>query len=241
MAIVNRTFAKRVFGTEDVIGKRFPTGPGKETEVVGLVEDGKYQTLTEAPEPVLFWPILQSPDSDTTLLVKSQRDPQEMVAAVRRAIAQVDSGMPVFSVETWPDALQIATFPARAATMALGVLGALAIMLAVTGIFGIANYTVSRNLREFGIRVALGAKSWHVVWAAVGGTLILLGIGSVAGLLLGFAASKLLASIVYQASASDPVVLLAVVATMAVVGFISTALPTRRALRADPAVLLREQ
>jgi predicted permease len=241
VAVVNQTFAKRLFGTQDVIGKRYPTGPGKETEVIGLVEDGKYQTLTEAPEPAVFLPILQSQESDTTLLVKSARDPQELVPALRRAIAEVDSGLPVFNVSTWNDALMIATFPARAATMALGVLGALAIMLAVTGIFGIANYAVSRNLREFGIRVALGAKSWHVVRAAVGGTLFLLGIGSLAGLLLGFAASKLLASIVYSASASDPVVIFAVAATMALLGFVSAALPARRALRADPAVLLRDQ
>lgn len=241
VAVVNRTFARRLFGTEDVIGKRYPYDVGKDTEIVGLVEDGKYQTLTEAQAPVVFWSILQSPDADTTLLVRSGRDPRETVAAMRRAIARVDSGMPVFSVSTWPDALQIATFPARAATMALGVLGALAIMLAVTGIFGIANYTVSRNLREFGIRVALGAKSWDVLRAAVGGTMLLLGIGSLAGLLLGFAASKLLASIVYQASASDPLVIVAVAATMALLGFVSSALPARRALRADPAVLLRDQ
>ncbi len=241
VAVVNRTFAKRLFGTEDVIGKRYPWDVGKETEIVGLVEDGKYQTLAEAPEPVVFWSILQSPESDTTLLVKSQRDPHEMVAAVRRAIAQVDSGMPVFNVSSWTDVLQIATFPARAATVSLGVLGAMAIMLAITGIFGIANYTVSRNLREFGIRVALGAKSWDVLRAAVGGTMLLLGIGSLAGLLLGFAVSRLLASIVYQASASDPFVLVAVVATMALLGFVSSALPARRALKADPAVLLRDQ
>ena len=241
VAIVNRTFARRLFGTEDVIGKRFPSDVGRETEIVGLVEDGKYQTLTEDPEPVLFWSILQSTDPDTTLLVKSQRDPQEMIAAVRRAVAEVDSGIPVFNVSSWNDALHIATFPARAATVALGVLGGLAIMLAITGIFGIANYTVSRGLREFGIRVALGAKRWDVLRAAVGGTALLLGIGSLAGLALGFAASRLLASIVYQATASDPVVLLAVVATMTLLGCVSAALPARRALKADPAVLLREQ
>lgn len=241
VAIVNRTFARRLFGTEDVIGKRYPWDVGKETEIVGLVEDGKYQTLTEAPEPVIFWSILQSAESDTTLLIKSQRDPQEMAAAMRHAIAQVDSGIPVFNVQSWNDALLIATFPARAATVALGVLGALAIMLAITGIFGLANYTVSQSLREFGIRVALGAKGLDVLKAAIGGTVVLLAIGSVGGLLLGFAASRLLASIVYQASASDPVVIVAVVAAMALLGFISSALPARRALKVDPAVLLREQ
>lgn len=241
VVIVNQTFARRLFGTEDVIGKRYPTAPGKETEVVGVVEDGKYSTLTEETKPTMFWPILQHPDSDTSLLIRSTRNPEEMKAALRRTIAEVDNGMPVFSVASWNDALMIATFPARAATMALGVLGALAIMLAVTGIFGIANYTVSRSLREFGIRVALGAKSWDVLRAAVGGTLILLGVGSFAGLLLGFAAGRLLASIVYQASASDPVVIVAVVGTMALLGFVSSALPARRALKVDPAVLLRDQ
>jgi predicted permease len=240
VAIVNQTFARRLFGTEDALGKRYPTGMGQETEVVGVVEDGKYETLTESPRPALFWPILQSPRSDLVLLVKSQRDPTEIAAAMRRAIAHVDGGLPVFTLTTWTDALGLVTFPARAATIALGILGSLAIMLAVTGIFGLASYTVSRRMRELGIRVALGAQGRQVLRAALGRTVLLLGIGSAMGLLLGFAATRLMAGIVYQATASDPVVIVAVVATMALLGVVSAALPARRALRVDPMVLLRE-
>jgi predicted permease len=240
VAIVNQTFAKRLFGTENAVGMRYPTGMGQMTEVVGVVEDGKYESLTEDPKPALFWPILQSPRSDLALLVKSRRDPTEMAAAMRKAIAEVDGGLPVFTVGTWTDALSTVTFPARAATIALGVLGALAIMLAVTGIFGTASYTVSRRMRELGIRVALGAQGRQVLRAALGRMVLLLGIGSGMGLLLGFAATRVMAGIVYQATASDPVVIVAAVLTMAMLGVVSAALPARRALRVDPMVLLRE-
>ncbi|MGI8771873.1 MAG: ABC transporter permease [Acidobacteriaceae bacterium] len=241
VAIVNQTFAKRLFGTENVVGRHYPTGPGKETQIVGVVEDGKYTTLTEDPAPAVFWPILQKPDSDTVLLVCSPRDPAQMITAVRQAIAGVDSGLPVFNVSTWPDALSLMTFPARAATIALGVLGALAMMLAVTGIFGLASYTVSNRMRELGIRVALGAQNRQVLRAALGRTFTLLTLGSLVGLLLGIAASRLLASIVYQATASDPLVILAVTLTMACVGLISAAIPAQRALHINPARLLRDE
>jgi predicted permease len=246
VAIVNWTFAKRLFGVaraEDAVGRRYPTGMGSETEVIGVVADGKYEALTEDAKPALFWPILQSPRAGTVLIVKfakSQQDTAEIAGAMRRAIAQVDGGMPVFTIASWTDALGLVTFPARAATIALGVLGALAIMLAVTGIFGLASYTVSRQMRELGIRVALGAQGWQVLRAALGRTAVLLSMGSVFGLLLGFVTTRLLAGIVYQATASDPVVVVAGVLTMALLGAISSALPARRALRVDPMALLRE-
>jgi hypothetical protein len=240
VVIVNQTFARRLFGTENAVGKRYPTGMGQQTEVVGVVEDGKYEALTEDARPALFWPILQSPRSDMVLLVKSQRDPAEVAAAMRRAIAEVDSGLPVFNVSLWTDALGLVTFPARAATIALGILGSLAVMLAVTGIFGTASYTVSRRMRELGIRVALGAQGRQVLRAALGRMTVILAIGSGLGLLLGFGATRLMAGIVYQATASDPVVIVAVVLTMAMLGMVSAALPARRALRVDPMVLLRE-
>ena len=241
VAVINQTFAKRLFGNTDAVGKTYPTAPGKSTLVVGIVEDGKYGSLTEDPVPAVFWPIAQSPDSDTVLLVRSSRPSTEMIPAMRRAISSVDPSLPVFTLNSWPDALSLVTLPARAATVALGVLGALAMMLAITGIFGLASYTVSRRMRELGIRVALGAQNRHLLRAALGRTVILLGIGSVAGLGLGFVAGKVLASIVYQATASDPLVIFAVVATMALVGLLSAAWPARRALHAEPAHLLRSE
>ncbi len=244
VAIVNRNFAKRLFGAADpmdAIGKHYPSGDGRQYEVVGVVEDGKYAALTEAPAAAVFWPILQAQSSDTVLLIRSRRSPEEMIPAVRRAISNIDSGVPVFSIGTWSDALSLVTFPARAATVALGVLGALAVMLAVTGIFALSSYTVSRRIRDFGIRMALGAQTRQVLQAALGRIAWLLGIGSFAGLLLGLATGKVLASIVYQATFADPLVLIAVVLTMGVLGILAAAVPARRALRVEPAVLLRDQ
>jgi predicted permease len=241
VAIISELLAKELFGTVDAVGKAYPNDTKTVTQIVGVVENGKYEAMAEDPKGAIFWPIAQAPASDTVLLVRSYRPSSEMVPAVRRAIASVDPALPVFSVSSWPDALSFFMLPERAATVALGVLGVLAMMLAITGIFGLASYTVSRRMRELGIRMALGAQGRQVLRAALGRTVLLLGIGSAAGLALGFAASRVLASIVYQASASDPLVILAVVLTMAGIGLLSAALPAHRALSAEPAALLRDE
>jgi predicted permease len=241
VAIVNETFAKQLFGAVNAVGKTYPTASGKFTQVIGVVEDGKYRSLTEDPTPAVFYPLTQSPDANITLLVRSRRPASEIVPAIHRAITAIDPSLPIFSIAAWRESLAFVTFPARAATIALGVLGALAMMLAITGIFGLASYTVSRRMREFGIRAALGAQNRDLLRAALGRAAVLLSIGSIAGLALGIAASRVLASIVYQATASDPLVILAVVATMAAIGLASAAWPARRALSAEPATLLREE
>ncbi len=241
VAVINQTLAHMLFGDADPIGRTYPTGPGRQTTVVGLVGDGKYTTLTEDATAAVFRPMLQRPDSTAVLLARSDRPAAEMTIALRKAVASVDSTIPIFSVSSMQDALGLITFPARAATAALGTMGLLAAMLALTGIFGVASYTVTGRMRELGIRVALGAQGGSVLRAALGRTFRLLAIGSAAGLLLGLAATRLLAGIVYHASAADPVVLLSVVVTMAAVGAASAALPARRALHVEPSILLREQ
>jgi ABC-type antimicrobial peptide transport system permease subunit len=135
-------------------------------------------------------------------------------------------------VQSWHDVLggQNALFPARASTAALGVMGLLAAMLAVTGIFGMAAYNVSRRMKELGIRVALGARAKHVISAAVGRPIVLLGVGSLVGLLSGVFASRLLGNIVYQANPRDPVVVVGAVLTMVLLGVAASAIPALRAL-----------
>ena len=208
--------------------------------MVGVIEDGKYAFLAEAPTPALFLPILQVKNSSTVLLIRSLRPSSEMVPAVRQAVNEFDPSIPIFGVRGWAEALAVALFPARAATIALGIFGLLALMLALTGVFGLASYTVSKRLRELGVRVALGAHRPDLMRAALGRTALLLIVGSAAGLLLGIGATRLLAMIVYQASALDPIVLLGVLATMTFVGIVSASVPARRALTVNPANLLRE-
>ena len=240
-ALVNRQFAIKVFGSVDkAISGHFKYWGGKRAEVVGVVEDGKYRTLTEDQQPAMFFSFLQLPSPGTFLVVRSERDPGEMATALERALHGLDPGLPIV-VRTWNQEMSSALFAARVATVALGVLGMLGAMLAVTGIFGMASYTVSKRLRELGIRLALGAQRQQVLRAALGRAFVLLSVGSAAGLLLGVLSSKVLSYIVYQAVPRDPLVLCGVLLTMLMLGLVAAWIPARKALTVDPIILLREE
>jgi predicted permease len=241
VAVVSRQFAVSVFGSvEKAIGGHFKFNGGTRAEVVGVVEDGRYRTLTEDLQPAMFFSFEQQPSSEVTLVVRSNRDSAGIGSALERTIRGLDSALP-FTVTTWNSEMSWALFAARVATAALGVLGLLGAMLAVTGIFGMASYSVTRRLRELGIRIALGARRKQVLRTALGRAFVLLSIGSAAGLALGLLATKVLSYIVYQAAPNDPIVLLGVVLTMLALGLTATWLPARKALAVDPMILLREE
>jgi ABC-type lipoprotein release transport system permease subunit len=208
---------------------------------VGISEAGKYESLTEDPQPAVFLPILQWPSSQTYLVVRSERDPQQLAAAMRGTLHDLDAGLPFF-IQTWSQQLNgVALLPSRLATLSLGVLGVMGAMLSVTGIFGMAAHSVSKRLKELGIRVALGAQRGEVLQAALGRAFKLLAFGSAAGLLMGILASPVLASIVYHATPRDPLVLAGVVLAMSFLGLLATWIPAQRALSVDPLILLREE
>jgi predicted permease len=241
VAVVNRTFALQIFGSiTGALGGHYKMKDGTRTEVVGVVEDGKYFSLAEAPKLAMFLPILQSPSNESWLVVRSDRDLQPLTEAIRTHVQQLDSGLPVY-IQPWSKELSGALFASRVATASLGVLGVMGAMLSLTGIFGMAAYSVSRRLRELGIRMALGARRTEVLQAALGRAFKLLACGSTAGLLLGILASRVLASIVYQATPRDPLVLGGVVLAMALLGLLATWIPAQRALSLDPLKLLREE
>jgi predicted permease len=241
VAVINRQFARKIFGTETgVLSKGYKMPDGKRIQIVGLVEDGKYGSLTEAPQPAMFLPILQWPSVQTLLIVRSNRDPLQLAGAVRNALRQLDSGMYVY-IETRYKALDPMLFAPRMATISLGVMGVMGAMLAVTGIFGMAAYSVSKRLKELGIRMAIGARRGEMLRAALGRPAKLLALGSAAGLVLGMLAGRVLAAIVYQATPRDPLVLGGVVLAMLLLGLIATWIPARRAMSVDPLVLLREE
>jgi predicted permease len=241
VALVNRQFAIKVFGSVNkAVGGHFKFNGGQRAEVVGVVEDGKYRTLTEDQQPAMFFSFLQQQSSNTWLLVRSSRDPQEISAALEKTLHGLDAAMPIV-VRPWTEAMGSAMFAARVASVALGVLGLLGAMLAVTGIFGMASYTVSKRLRELGIRMALGARRKQVLRTALGRSFVLLSVGSVAGLVLGLLATKVLSFIVYQASPNDPVVLGGVVLTMLLLGLAAAWIPAQKALAVNPVKLMREE
>jgi predicted permease len=241
VAVVNREFARKVLGSVDkAIGSHFKVWGGTRVEVVGVVEDGEYETLTEDPQPAMFYSFLQQPSTNTWIIARSERAPQEIAAALQRSLHSLDPALPL-EITTWNGELDSALFAARVATVALGVLGLLGAMLAITGIFGMASYVVTKRLRELGIRVALGASQRKVLSAALGRAFRLLAIGSVAGMILGVLATRVLSYIVYQATPKDPIVLGGVVVTMLFVGLVAAWIPARHALAVDPMILLREE
>jgi len=242
VALVNREFAARVLGSSsNAVGKYFQAKDGTRIQVVGVVENGKYLSITEAQQPAMFYPLLQqAPLGEQWMLVRSARDPQQLVSAVRAKLHELDGGMPL-DILMWNRELDFSMFPARMASLSLGVLGAMGAMLSITGIFGMAAYSVSKRLRELGIRIALGAKRSEVLLAALGRPLRLLAVGSAAGLLLGLLATRMLAFIVYQATPHDPLVLAGVVLSMLLLGVLATWIPAQRALSIDPLILLREE
>jgi ABC-type antimicrobial peptide transport system permease subunit len=188
----------------------------------------------------MFLPLLQSPSSDSWLVVRSEMDTQQLAAAVRGKLRELDPSLPAFIV-TWSQDLEGALFPSRVATVALGIMGLMGATLAVTGVFGMAAYSVSKRLRELGIRIALGARRKEILHAAVGRAVKLMAWGAAAGLALGILAARVLASIVYQASPRDPVVMAGVFAAMLLLGLLATWIPAHRALSVDPLKLLREE
>ena len=240
VAIVNQTFAEKLFGKENAVG-RYMKIFGNKTEIVGVVENGKYASVSEDPTPALFVPILQIHNEQMCLLVRPNRDSNQLAPAIHDVIRRLDPNLPISSLGSWQDALAIMLLPSHAATAALAVFGALGILLAVTGIFGLASYTVSWRMKELGIRVALGASHGQILRAALQRPAILLGFGSLAGLVLGVLASRILASIVYQATPNDPLVLIGVALTMLLVGVLATWIPARRVLHVEPTNVLHDE
>jgi predicted permease len=240
VAVVNPEFARRLFGSTNAIGKNFRLRDGTRARVVGLVEQGKYEHLTDDQLPAIFLPILQSPSTSTWLVVHSQRDLLQLGPAIRNKLRELDAALPVY-IQTRIGEMDPILFGPRIATLALGVMGFMGAMLAITGVFGMAAYSVSKRLRELGIRMALGAQRRELLQSALGRAIKLLAIGSLAGMILGILASRVLAFVVDKATPSDPVVLSGAVVAMAVLGLVATWIPAQRALGIDPMVLLREE
>jgi predicted permease len=240
-ALANRQFVLRMFGsTNGAMGKHFRMANGTLVEIVGIVEDGKYMALTEDQEPAILMPSTLYDDPQSYLIVRSKRDPEQLQRLMRAKIRELDAGLPV-DIQSWNQLLEVVQFPAKVATIALGVLGMMGAILSITGIFGMAAYSVSKRLKELGIRIALGARRREVLGTALGRAVKLLACGSAAGLLLGILASRVLASIVYQATPRDPIVLGGVVFAMALLGLLATWIPAQRALSVNPMMLLREE
>jgi len=242
VAVVNETFVRNLLRTTDPVGRRFRTNPtGPLIEVVGVVADGKYQTLSEAPVAAVFNPILQDTQGTTTLLARSSMPTAATVAQMRQAVQALDPSLPLFATGSLNEMLALALFPSRAAATALTTFGLLALALATTGIYGMVAYAVARRRREIGIRIAIGARRLDIVRLVLSRIAALVAAGSVAGLALALLVGPLLTSIVYQTSPRDPLLLAAVVGIVSLVSVLASSAPTVRSLRIEPVAALRSE
>lgn len=242
VAIVNQAFAQRLFPGEDALGKRFAQGTGDNwIQIVGIVEDGKYQSLNDESQPAVFWPRAQRYDSSMTVLARSSLPPDEALNRVRQAILSLDPTLPFFQADTLEDHLSLPLLPARIAAIMLGGFGLLAVVLAATGVYGMLAYAIARRTREIGIRVAIGATATNVLALVLRRAVVIVGGASALGALLALAVGPYFKPVLYGVNPKDPATYALAVVLMAAIGVLACLVPARRALGIEASVALREE
>jgi predicted permease len=242
VALVNEEFVRELLPGENPVGKRYRhSAPEKWIQIAGVVEDGKYRSLGEMPQPTIFESIDQTWSAGQTLVARSKLPEDETARLLRRAMAELDPTITVFADGSLTNALGLALFPVKLVAVVLASFGLLAIVLAATGVYGIMAYAVARRTREIGIRMALGAAPSEVARVVLKRTALLLGIGIAIGFAMAFAGGQFFGQILYGISAHDPLTYLCAIALMAAIAFVACWVPARRAIRIDPLIALRTE
>jgi predicted permease len=239
VAIVNEAFARRFWPGENPLGKRFNFTDGKWIEIVGVAQDGKYFSLAEKSQPFVYLPLAQNYESAVTLIARGSGDPNPLMAAIRNEINGLDGNLPLYDARTMVEHMALPLFPARVAATALGGFGALALLLAAVGIFGVMSYAVMQRTHEIGVRIALGASSKEIFKLIVGQGMKLVASGVALGLAASFSLTQLISSMLFGVSAVDPMTFGTITLLLTFVALLACYVPARRATRVEPVVALR--
>lgn len=241
VAVVNETFVRQILRAPQGVGQRFQFGRrGAPIEIIGVVETGKYVTLTEPATPAVFTSILQDYNSTTVFLVRSALPTIGIAGELREIVGAIDPAMPLSGIQSAEEMLGGVLLPMRAAAAALSAFAALAIMLAITGIHGLVAYAVARRRREIAIRVAVGAPGTKILGLVMARVATLVAAGAIVGFMLVIAAGQVLRNILFGASATDVATTFAAATILALVGVAACWAPVRSALRLDPRAVLNE-
>ena len=244
VAIVNETFANKIWPGQDPTGKIFRTEKdGPAIQVVGLTRTGKYTFLYETPQLFVYFPVAQRYVAAATLMVYSQDDPLRLVGPVRDQIQQLDGSLPVFDVNTMEAHVEHGKplLPARLGAMLVGAFGMLGLVLATVGVYGVVSYSVSQRTHEIGIRSALGAQRRNVLGMVLKQGMTMALIGTAIGIVLAFLLFRGLHSVLYGVVSTDLVTLAAVSSLLLAIAFVASYIPALRATQVHPVVALREQ
>lgn len=245
VTLISQAMARHYFPNEDPLGKRivfgFPPDPGVTREIVGIVGDVRDVSLGEAPGAMMYVPYAQAPFWGAGIIVRSTLSPSAVADALRRQVREIDKDLPVTDVARMPDLIDASVAQPRFRTFLLGLFGAMALVLAATGIFGVISYSVSRRTNEIGIRIALGASRGTILRMVLRETLVLTIAGLAVGLPCTLAASHLARHLLFGVSANDPATLAAVAFTLLAVAGLAGLIPARHAAQVDPTVALRHE
>jgi putative ABC transport system permease protein len=247
VAIVTESFAKQYFPGEDPVGKRIipngSIGPGKPAvrEIVGVIADIHLISLGLQPKPQIYIPHQQFGIGSMSIFVRTQMDPESLTAVLRRAVAEIDKGVPVYRTQTLADYMSHSMAQPRLNAMLVTLFAAIALLLAAAGIFGVMSYSVTQRTQEIGIRIALGAQRYDVLRLIILQGMRCVGVGLVLGLIGVLICSRLLQSFLFGIGATDLQTMLTVTLILTAVAFLACLVPARRATLVDPMHALRAE
>jgi putative ABC transport system permease protein len=243
VVIVNETFARRFWPGQSAIGKRVRQGDPNNPflQIVGVVKDSKYWTVSEDPQPFVYYPMVRNYDGDASIMVRASGNPESLIGAIRNEVRQLDPNLPVFDAKTMSEHMRLSLFPLRTSAWVSGGFALVALMLAGLGIYGVMSYGVSQRTRELGIRMALGARGRDVMQLVIKRGMTLALIGLTIGLTGAWLLTRLMTTILVGVSATDTVTFIGVPLLLGMVVFLACYFPARRATKVDPMVALRQE
>ena len=240
--VISESAARKFWPGEDPLGKRIGVGQGgfgDGATIVGVIGDVRYFTMDSLPHPDVYLPYAQSPAARMTIFIRTARDPLSLAVAVRRAMGTLVPGVPVFDIKTMATRTAAATAQARFSAVLLAMFAAIALLLAVIGIYGVMSFMVVQRTREIGIRMALGADRQQVQRMVIAEGLWLATAGAALGIGAAFALTRVLASLLFDVKPGDPATYVSIVALLAIAAAIASWIPARRASRVEPTEALR--
>jgi len=240
VALINETMARRFFPDEDPIGKRLDiSGPTYMREIVGIVSDVKQESLRTPTPPQVYEPFLQKPSRTLHLLLRAPANPAQFAETVRQEARAIDNAQPISEARPMGAIVARSLTRDRFSALILGAFGCLALILAAVGVYGVIAYSVAQRTHEIGVRMALGAQGADVVWLALRQGLRLVIIGLAIGLLISAVATRVLATVLFGISPTDPLTFSAIASLLGLVALLACWIPARRATKVDPLVALR--